>query len=279
MARHDPRSVLTRPARPPDLTVRYGPLAEQIADVWTPAGAAHRPAVMFLHGGFWRAEYDRVHVAPLCADLAARGWVAIAPEYRRTGSDGGGWPGTFADVHAAAQTVPALVARELGTATDFVLAGHSAGGQLALWVGSQRSPRDAAAALSAPGDAAAIFASSGEVAGLRGVLALAPVADLVAAAELDLDGGAARLLMGGLPAERPAQYAAANPMALSPRVPVTVLHGTDDRQVPVDFSRAYAARIGGRYHELTGVEHFGLIDPLSSAWPRVIAVLEELASG
>src|SRR3954470_18949410 len=129
------RDVLTRPAPPPTLIVRYGPLPDHVADVWLPPAAGPAPLVLFLHGGFWRSQYDRAHTAPLAAALAAAGYATATPEYRRTGPSGGGWPGTFLDVAAAVDTLPTVIA----AATDRVdptrlcYAGHSAGGHLALW--------------------------------------------------------------------------------------------------------------------------------------------------
>jgi acetyl esterase/lipase len=55
-----PSDVLSRSARPPDLSLRYGDLPDQVADLWLPAPAAgEAPAalVLLLHGGFWRAAY------------------------------------------------------------------------------------------------------------------------------------------------------------------------------------------------------------------------------
>ena len=67
----DSRSVLTRPAPPPDVTVRYGDHPDHVADVRRPPGRPG-PLVIFLHGGFWRHEYDRGHTGPLASALAAR---------------------------------------------------------------------------------------------------------------------------------------------------------------------------------------------------------------
>ena len=137
-----PDDVLTRPAPPPDLVIRYGTGAEHVADVRLPkrrTGAAVRPAplVLFLHGGFWRVAYDRSHTGPMAAALAAAGYAVCVPEFRRTGQPGGGWPGTFDDVAAAVDRSPTLVreAAGLGVIADgpALLSGHSAGGHLALW--------------------------------------------------------------------------------------------------------------------------------------------------
>lgn len=283
----DHRAVLTRPAPPPDHTLRYGDHPDQVADLRLPSGTASAPLVVVIHGGFWRAAYDRAHTGPLAADLAARGWAVAQLEYRRTGQPGGGWPGTFADVAAGLSLVPALAAEVAGVAVGPpVLLGHSAGGHLALW-----------------------WAGLGRV---RAVVALAPVGDPVSAHRLGLDDGAVAELLGGGPEERAARYAYARP-APAADVPVTVVHGTEDVQVPVAMSRDLvarlrAARAGGPGRtgpdggspagsaggapagsarpsgpapvalvELPGVEHFALIDPESDAWPAVVRALDALA--
>ncbi|MFC8845644.1 MULTISPECIES: alpha/beta hydrolase family protein [unclassified Micromonospora] len=258
----DPRSVLDRPAPAPDATVAYGGHPDQVADLRRPAGdGPPRPLVVVVHGGFWRAEYDRAHTGPLAAALAALGHPVAQLEYRRTGQPGGGWPGTLADVLAGVAALPGLAGPVLGDRLrpgPPLLVGHSAGGHLALY-----------AAATAPETVA-------------GVLALAPVADLTEAYRLDLDGGAVAALLGGGPAEHPQRYAAADPRLLVPISTRTViLHGLLDRQVPVGVSRSYvaAARAAGspvRLVELPECEHFGLIDPESAAWPEVARGLRTL---
>src|SRR5580700_9305062 len=115
-----PSDILTRTARPPDQVLRYGPRHDQFADLrlpdWSERAEKFSPelpdwaVVIFLHGGFWRAAYDRTHTGPLAEALAAEGFAVCAPEFRRTGEPGGGWPGTFDDVAAAIDALPAMVA-------------------------------------------------------------------------------------------------------------------------------------------------------------------------
>ncbi|MCI4063334.1 prolyl oligopeptidase family serine peptidase [Micromonospora sp. R77] len=258
----DPRDVLTRPAPAPDVTVAYGDRPDQLADLRRPAGSGPaRPLVIVVHGGFWRAEYDRSHTGPMAAALAALGHPVAQVEYRRTGQPGGGWPGTLTDVLAGVAALPGLAAAALPgrvSAAPPILVGHSAGGHLALYAAAQ-----------AP-------------ATVGGVLALAPVADLAEAYRLDLDGGAVAALLGGGPAEVPDRYAATDPSALVPiRVRTVVVHGTLDRQVPIAMSRSWvaAARAAGSQAtlvELPESEHFGLIAPGSSAWPTVLDALRSL---
>ena len=258
----DPRDVLTRPAPAPDATVAYGDHPEQLADLRRPAGTGPaRPLVIVVHGGFWRAEYDRSHTGPMAAALAALGYPVAQVEYRRTGQPDGGWPHTLTDVLTGVAALPELAAAAMPNRVAPVppiLVGHSAGGHLALYVAAH-----------AP-------------AAVGGVLALAPVADLAEAYRLDLDAGAVAALLGGGPADVPDRYAAADPSALVPiRVRSVVVHGALDRQVPVTMSRAWvaAARAAGSpvtLVELPECEHFGLIAPDSAAWPRVVDALRSL---
>ncbi|SCG79022.1 Alpha/beta hydrolase family protein [Micromonospora echinaurantiaca] len=258
----DPRAVLTRPAPAPDHTVAYGEHPDQLADLRRPAGGGPaRPLVVVVHGGFWRAEYDRSHTGPLAAALAAQGHPVAQLEYRRTGQPGGGWPGTLSDVAAGVAALPRLAADAmpgLVGAGAPILVGHSAGGHLALYA------------------AATVPAAVG------GVLALAPVSDLAEAYRLDLDGGAVAALLGGGPAEFPDRYAAADPRSAVPlQTRTVVVHGTLDEQVPVAMSRSFvaasrAARGDIRLVELPECEHFGLIDPESSAWPEITTAFRSL---
>lgn len=261
----DPRAVLTRPAPAADTTIRYGPETDQVIDFRLPSGppGPPRPLVVVIHGGFWRADYDRTHTGPLAAALAAEGYPVAQIEYRRTGQPGGGWPGTLDDVAAAVVAAPGLAAEVMSPGRRApgapVLLGHSAGGQLALWYAATAPDR------------------------VAGVLALAPVADLAEAYRLDLDRGAVAALLGGGPAEVPERYAAADPGRLPPpAVPVVVVHGALDRQVPPELSRGYVARARAaaveiRLVELPDCEHFGLIDPQSSAWLAVTTALHSLS--
>jgi acetyl esterase/lipase len=244
-------SVLDRAAALPDAVVRYADHADGVVDLHLPAGPGPHPLVVTLHGGFWKQAYDRRHQRPLARDLVTAGVVVAAPEYRRVGG-AGGWPATGDDVLAAFTALPRLL-DELGVATSTVtVTGHSAGGHLALWLASRAT-------------------------GIDHVVALAPVADLDAAARDGLGGCATQALLGGTPVEVPDAYASADPLHLlgsaDPATRVTVLHGTSDDVVPVEQARTLAKR-----HprvELVELDcgHFEVIDPESAVWPTVRAAL------
>jgi acetyl esterase/lipase len=267
----DRDDILGRAAPAPDQVLRYGDGAEQVADFWYPAeGLGGTALIVFLHGGFWRAAYDRVHARPLAVALAAAGYAVVLPEYRRTGQAGGGWPGTFDDVALAADVLPGLVPGPRPGAV--VLGGHSAGGHLALWA--------AARARLPEGSPWAVVAAL-----VRGVVGLAAVSDLTSCARQRLGRGAAQALMGGGPRRYPERYEAADPARLLPvPVPVGLVHGADDGVVPsqmsVDFARAAAAVGGGgavSCEVLARCGHFELIDPLSAAWPAVLGAFRAAA--
>jgi acetyl esterase/lipase len=246
----------------PDAVVRYASHADGVIDVhlparWSDAGTA-LPLVVLLHGGFWRAAYDRVPTRPLAAALAAEGAVVATPEYRRVGALGdlaGGWPTTFEDVGAAMRSLPDLL-EGLGVAVaGTTVVGHSAGGHLALWLANEPHPPS----------------------GLDRVVAVAPVADLRAGDATGVGAGAIAALLGGTAAEVPERYDAADPatrLARDPGCEVVVLHGTADDDVPIGLSRGLAARHPVvRLRELDEVDHDDVVDPAAAVWPVVRAAI------
>jgi acetyl esterase/lipase len=283
MGTADPNDVLTRSAPQPDRILRYGPGPEHIADLRLPAGWGNRRGsasgtamlVLLLHGGFWRAAYDRTHTGPLAAALAREGFVVCTPEFRRVGQPGGGWPGTFDDVAAAVDTLPGLVRSAVtGPAGGWrlLLAGHSAGGHLALWAaGRHRLAPDVP------------WHAGPDPLGL-GVVALAPVSDLAACYRERLSNDAAGELLGGGPGQQPGRYAVADPAALVPLgVPVRIVHGSADDTVPIEMSRRFAAhaRAAGDdvvLSELVGCGHLDVIDPLSPAWGPVLGAFRSVGT-
>lgn len=308
-------SAFAHPAVAPDRTAAYGDHPDQVVDFYAPRdGRTGAPLVVLLHGGAWRSPYDRAHVSPLADFLARRGFAVANVEYRRGGDDiprqragaepgagstgpvAGRWPETFDDVAAALDAMPALASRELPGADvrRIVVSGHSAGGHLALWAAARHVlPEGSPWRLPAPPS-------------LRGVVALAPIADFATAVGLGVCGGAVTQLLGGeagsalggdagsvlggdagsalggdaVAVERAAH---ADPGVLLPTgIATAIVHGVEDIVVPPAVSEAYvdAAARSGETVGLTllgGVGHFPLIDPSADACAVVAEELAQLA--
>ncbi|MEU6992839.1 alpha/beta hydrolase [Streptomyces sp. NPDC046465] len=276
-------AAFAHPVVEPDTTAAYGEHPDQVIDFYAPKGPAGRPAplVVLLHGGAWRAPYDRHHITPFADFLARRGFAVANVEYRRgspipvqggTSPVAGRWPETFDDVAAALDALPALARVALPAADPrrTVVTGHSAGGHLALW---------AAARHVLPADAPW---HTGRPAPLRGVVALAPIADFRVAEELAVcDGAPSQLLGGAARFEERLPYA--DPAALLPTgIATTVVQGRTDIVVPQAVAEAYAdaAAKSGEVVGLTLLEdvgHFPLIDPAADACAVVAEEIAQLA--
>lgn len=232
----------------PDAVLRYACHEDAVVDLHLPGGsipAGPASPLVLLHGGFWKAAYDRRHTRPMARALADRGWVVATPEYRRVGN-GGGWPVTVEDVHLAVRRLPELLG-SVGVHAEGppVVTGHSAGGHLALWLATTGLP-------------------------VRRVVGLAPVCDLAQAARLGLGDGAVAAFLGEH------DPGVADPMSLLAHASTThvvVVHGVDDQDVPASLSRALVeAHPWVDLREVPG-GHFEPIEPGSVAWPTVVAAL------
>ncbi|MEU6094519.1 alpha/beta hydrolase [Streptomyces sp. NPDC047079] len=289
-------SAFSHPPVEPDATAAYGDHPDQVIDFYAPreadpaepaAGAA--PLVVVLHGGAWRAPYDRRHITPFADFLARRGFAVANVEYRRgslipsqadgtegtgggTGPVAGRWPDTFDDVASALDALPALVREVLPQADPrrTVITGHSAGGHLALWAAARHVlPPDAPWRTDRP-------------APLRGVVALAPIADFHIADKLEVCGGAAAQLLGG-PSVFAERRPYADPALLLPTgIATTLVQGRTDIVVPQAVAESYAeaAAKAGEVVGLTLLEdvgHFPLIDPAADACAVVAEEIAQLA--
>lgn len=237
------QSILTKPAPDADARISYGKDPNQFGDLYMPKARGPHPMLFVIHGGFWRAANDLKHIAHLCRALSQEEVACFSLEYRRLGNSGGGWPGTFEDIRAGAVHLVRNLAKYNLDPRRLGAVGHSAGGQLALWLAAEKA---------AP---------------LKTVVSLAGVADLRRAHELKLNSDAAADLLGGSPATVPDRYAHASPIERLPLKVVTrLIHGMKDQVVPIEISQRYesAARKAGdnaRLVPLPATGHFELIDP------------------
>ena len=233
------QDILQLSAPKADARISYGADQVQFGDLRVPAGRGPHPLLIFIHGGFWKAQYNLLHAGHFCAALKQAGIATWNFEYRRIGDPGGGWPGTLDDIVHGAEHVRKFANRYSLNLDRLLAAGHSAGGQLALWLASQMAVD------------------------LRGVISLAGVADLRRAWALRLSDGIVAKFLGGTPDQVPSRYAAASPIELLPiSVPQRLFHGTLDDMVPFEISQRFAkASRNARLIPFKGAGHFELIDP------------------
>ncbi|HEY8600473.1 MAG TPA: alpha/beta hydrolase [Thermomicrobiales bacterium] len=256
---------------------RYGPVPTGFGDLRTPSGAGPHPVVILVHGGYWRARYGLDLMDGLGDDLARRGVASWNIEYRRLGDPGGGWPGTFRDVAAAAERLRALAPEHHLDLMRVVTIGHSAGGHLALWLAARRR-----APIGALGDGEWADLTGPNVLPLAGVISQAGVADLTEGWRRKLSNDVITELLGGTPESVPERYAVADPALLLPLgLPQALVHGQDDDIVPIAISRDYAAAAASagdpaHFRAVPGADHFDIINPRTDAWAVIIDELRAI---
>ncbi len=254
----------------PPSTIAYGADRDQVGELRVPVGDGPFPVVVLLHGGYWREQWERDTIEPLAVALATQGYATWNVEYRRTGpGGGGGWPETFDDVARAIDFLADLAAEHPLDLDHVVVAGHSAGGHLALWVGARTSFADG------PGAAPRVHPHL--------VVSLAGVVDLAGTADRCAGFGANPVveLMGGMPVDIPQIYERACPQQLPLTVPAILVQGTagDDPDL-IDLCRSYVDDRHGEqisYIERDDADHFALVEPHHAAWLAVAARIAESA--
>jgi acetyl esterase/lipase len=257
--------VMRLPSPPPDHRFAYGPDPNQFGELRLPKTRGPHPVAVVIHGGCWRAEYDLNHISSFSAALAREGIAAWTFDYRRVGQSGGGWPGTFEDIaHGAASL--RLRARRFDLNLNRVVAvGHSAGGQLALWLASHRRAQK-------PSPLSALNPLP-----LRGLVILAGITDLRRAAQAGICGEALRKLLGGGPETFPDRYRSVSPIELLPLgVAQHLIHGGLDSIVPISMSEKFVetSRRLGDQAQLTVLPEAGHFEPIV---PETLASQEVIA--
>jgi acetyl esterase/lipase len=205
------------------------------------------PLVILIHGGCWLNQFDIQHSFPLATALAEAGYGVWSLEYRRSGDEGGGWPGSFEDIRQGIAYTAKLANYPLDL-ERVVIAGHSAGGHLALLAGA-------------------------EIENVDGVIGLAAITDIVAYSRgQNSCQKAAIAFMGGDYETSPAAYHAANPVDKTLHSNTRLLHGDSDAIVPPDQARVAGAATG----MVAGGGHFDWVHPGTPAFQLLLATLEDI---
>ncbi|MDQ2936533.1 MAG: alpha/beta hydrolase [Acidobacteriota bacterium] len=256
------------PAPPGAQRLAYGSDPSQFGELRLPQRKGPSPVVVVIHGGCWYSEYDLSQLANFNARLAGLGVATWSLEYRRIGNPGGAWPGTFEDVAHGTDYLRVLARSYPLDLRRVIVVGHSAGGQLALWLAARnRLPKDSPLYANNPLQ-------------LQGIVSLAGITDL--RRYRPNCGEAVNKLLGGSPEEVPDRYRQTSPIELLPlKVEQRLIHGTLDELVPPDFSKDYEAAARKKRDRvqlilLPNAGHFDLIAPQSSAWPAVEKAVRSL---
>ena len=246
------------PARPGTM-IPYGLSAAKFGELRLPVRKAAAkgakkelvPVLVMVHGGCWLSDYDYAYFTRLSDWFTQQGVATWNIEYRRLG-DGGGWPNTFMDVAEAVDSLNLIAKTDPIDLNRVYAAGHSAGGQLALWLASRgKLPNDSELARTDPIK-------------IKGVLGLAAITDLASyrvGAPQSCNASVDQLL-GGTPDTVARRYAETSPLARLPLgVPQVFVQGELDPIVPPAGVRAYveAAKKAGdtvSYLPLPGAGHF-----------------------
>ena len=260
--------LLERPRPQPNATLSYGPAALQVADLWLPEGGGPHPVVLMVHGGCWQSEIaDRRIMNWIADDLRRRGLAVWNIDYRGVDRPGGGYPGTFLDAAAAADALRANAGRYRLDLDRLVAIGHSAGGQLALWLaGRPRLPQGSPLRAADPLP-------------IRTVISLGGLPDLEEAARPPGSGCGTEVIAriaGEASAARPDPFADTSVPRLAPLgVEQVLINGRQDRIIPTAYAEGYAApmRAAGDEVRVRMIDHTGhveLIAPETTAWAAAV---------
>jgi len=249
-----PSALASFPNPPADHVISYGSDRLQFGELRLPSGQGPYPVMVLIHGGCWLAEYDIAHIRKLAAAFTTAGIATWTVEYRRVGDLGGGWPGTFDDVAAGTEHLVKLAEKYELDLDRVIVAGHSAGGHLAIWLANR--PVEWPAQLQP-----------------IAVLALAPAADLAYLHQRAVCGGVVDKLMGGSPAQLPQRYEWGSARLPLPVPQYIVIGEHDEDWAPVGRRYIESARQHGNVPTVIDASesgHFEMIDPDSSTWPLVL---------
>lgn len=244
------------------------PPFELVVQQFLPQGPARGggpvPLIVLVPGGRW-VSADPSGFTDLAERLAADGSAVVTTTYR-TWDEGATFPVPIQDVVCAINGSAARVAESGVDIGPVVVVGHSAGAQLAALAGLVGDRYQA--------DCAQPYVPVDGFVGLAGPYDLMALSDVAAA------------LLGSSPTEDPDSWSAANPIeqvTARPELPVLLLHGTVDDEIPTSSSKDFATALQAAGHVVTldlvpDANHFTVATADAAAQP-IEDFVDSLGSG
>lgn len=255
----------------------YGTDPLQFGKLRLPQGSGPHPVAIIVHGGCWLSKISNINsTEPLADALRDIGIATWNIEYRQVDNPGGGFPGTFHDVGQAADYLRQISSKYHLDLNRVVVIGHSAGGQLALWLAARHKLAKNEALYKQ------------DPLKLNGVIVLGGVPDLEAAytpaKQVCGEDVVGHLLGSTHEKTLKRRYKQASPIDLLPlEVPQVLIYGQADQVVPSVIGQKYAAVAKQKGEEVQllvvpDTAHHEYIVPNTVAWAAMRDALFKLLS-
>jgi acetyl esterase/lipase len=242
--------------------IAYGSNVLQYGQLYLPENVRGKgiestaPLVVFVHGGCWLNAFSVDHSEAFSQALTKEGYAVWSIEYRRTGDDGGGWPGSLNDVLKGVSFVQTFKDYPIDL-NKVILAGHSAGGHLALLASAPERQ---------------VFKGGAE---LKGVIGLAAIVDVVRYSQGNNSCQTATpAFFGGSAEQKPEAYALGSPDHHVLKEHSLLLQGSADAIV----EQSQALKSGFEYQIVEGAGHFDWIHPETNAYQAFLSALKQRVS-
>lgn len=237
------KSVTELPQAKPDEKISYGDEALQFGLLWKSNSEGNKPLIIMVHGGCWLNAFGVDHTYAMSTALSQAGFPVWSLEYRRTGDEGGGWPGSFNDIKLALSQTESLLEPHIDW-DEIILMGHSAGGHLALLAASENTQLN-----------------------LKNVIGLAAITDVSRyAMGSNSCQQATPQFMDGMPNEQPKAYQQASLVYRQISKQTILLQRDEDKIVPIMQSRLNLVQS----EVIEGAGHFDWIHPGTPAFSRLL---------
>jgi acetyl esterase/lipase len=242
-------------------SVRYGEHPCQLLDVWRRKDLPVRPApvLIFVPGGAWVHGSRTLQGYALMSRLAELGWVCLSIQYRVAPHHR--WPAHINDVKTAVAWARANVDKFGGDRNFVAVAGCSAGGHLSALAGLTGNDPRMQTELPAGSDTS--------VDAVVGIYGRYDWEDRSTAERVRFVDFLERVVVKRRIDRHPEVFRNASPIArVHPDAPpFLVIHGSNDRVIPVEQARSFVDRLRSvshsvvSYMELPGAGHgFDLTD-------------------